>query len=140
VAVDSESAALASAAATTVVALLTTDGWTQVKKEVGGLWRRFRPSHAETVEADLAEAREEVLAGGGAVTGALVIEWESRLRRLLAADRAVAGGLARVTGVLAGHLVRGESGGNVTVSQYAEAFGGSTVIQVGRDARIGKRC
>jgi hypothetical protein len=138
--VDSESAALASAAATTVVALLTTDGWTQVKKEVGGLWRRFRPSHAETVEADLAGAREEALAGGDAVTGTLVTEWESRLRRLLAADRAVAGELARVTDVLAGHLVRGERSGNVTVSQYAEASGGSTVIQVGRDARIGKRC
>ena len=137
---DSESAALVSSAATTVVALLTTDAWTQVKKEVGGLWRRFRPSHAETVEADLAEAREEALAGGGTVTGALVSEWESRLRRLLAADRAVAGELARVTGVLAVYLPRGERGGNETVSQIGIADNRSTVIQVGRDARIGEQC
>jgi hypothetical protein len=139
VVVDSESAALVSTAATTLVALLTTDAWAQVKDEVGGLWRRFRPSHADTVEADLAEARE-ALAGGQAATGTLVTEWESRLGRLLAADPAAAGELARVTDVLARQVPRGERGGNQTVRQIALADNHSTVIQVGGDARIGRPC
>jgi hypothetical protein len=35
--VDPESVALASTAAATMVTLLTTDAWAQVKKEIGGL-------------------------------------------------------------------------------------------------------
>ncbi len=134
---DSETGALASTAATAVVALLATDAWALVKKELGDLWRRFRPSHAEVVEADLVQAREETLAGDEAVARALIIEWESRLRRLLATDQAVAGELARVIGVLAG-LVPGCE--NVTVTQRGSASGHGTVIQVGRDARFGGSC
>jgi hypothetical protein len=135
--VDAESAALASTAAATVVTLLTTDAWGQVKKEIGGLWRRFRPSHADVVEADLTEARQEVLAGDEVVARTLVAEWESRLRRLLAADSAVADELARVISALAGSL---PNGGSTTVTQHAQASGHSTIVQAGRDARIGGPC
>lgn len=134
---DAETGALASTAATTVVALLATDAWAQVKKELGDLWRRFRPSHAEVVEADIAQAHEEAVAGDEAVARTLVIEWESRLRRLLATDQAVAGELARVIGALASHLPGDE---NVTVTQRGSASGHGTVIQVGRDARFGGSC
>jgi hypothetical protein len=132
--VDAESAALASTAAATVVTLLTTDAWGQVKKEMGGLWRRFRPDRADAAEADLIESRQEALAGDEAVARRLVAEWESRLRRLLAADSAVADELARVIGTLVGDL---PDGGGTTVIQHANAAGHGTVVQAGRDARIG---
>lgn len=130
--VDAESAALASTVAATLVTLLTTDSWIQVKKEIGDLWRRFRPSHADAIQADLAQARETALAADGAVASALVTEWESRLRELLAADRAVAAELTRVTVVLARCLPRA---GNTTISQRADVRGQGRVIQAGRDVR-----
>jgi hypothetical protein len=135
--VDAESTALASTAAATVVTLLTTDAWGQVKKEIGGLWRRFRPSQADAVEADLTEARQEALAGDEAVARMLIAEWESRLRRLLAADSAVADELARVIGTLAGGPPGDE---RTTVIQHAESSGHGTIVQAGRDARIGGPC
>jgi hypothetical protein len=134
--VDAESAALASTAATTVVTLLTTDAWARAKQEVGGLWRRFQPAHADVIEADLAQARDEALAGGEAAARALTAEWESRLRRLLAADSAVAAELTRVIALLASELPRGIT----TVTQHATASGHGTVIQAGRDAQIGGPC
>jgi len=137
--VDPESAALASTAAATMVTLLTTDAWVQVKKEIGGLWRRFRPSRAEAVEADLEEAREQALAAvrDEAAIRLLTAEWESRLKRLLAADAAAAAELARVTDTLVGLLPQGM---DVRVAQHANASDHSTVIQVGGNARIGKPC
>lgn len=90
---DQESVELASTAAATMVALMTIDAWTQVKKEIGGLWRRFRPEHAAAVEADLAAARAEAVTeietGREPAGDILAAEWESRLRRLLAADAAL---------------------------------------------------
>ena len=129
---DAESAALASTAAATLVTLLTTDSWVQVKKEIGDLWRRFRPAHADAIQADIAQARETALEGDGAVASGLVMEWESRLRELLAADRAVAAELTRVTEVLARCLPRA---GNTMISQHADARGQGRVIQAGRDVR-----
>jgi hypothetical protein len=82
--------ALAATAATTLVAALATDAWERAKTAVGGLWRRVHPDHADTVEADLVETRAAVLearrAGDEPAEQALAGEWQSRLRRLLAAD------------------------------------------------------
>jgi hypothetical protein len=132
--VDSESVALASTAAATLVTLLTTDVWAKAKQEIAGLWRRFRPEHAEVVEAELTDARVEALAGGEAVASALATEWESRLRRLLAADAAAAGELARVAELLT--RMAAEQGRNVAISQQVTASGHAAVVQVAGDAHL----
>jgi hypothetical protein len=134
---DTESVALASTAAATIVTLLTTDAWTQVKKEVAGLWRRFRPEHAAAVEDDLSAARQEALAaaaaGDEAVPRALATEWESRLRRLLAAEPAAASELAQVVATLTS-IKQHE---NVMITQKANASDQSQVRGHCRLARTG---
>lgn len=79
-------AGLASAAAGRLVGLLTTQGWVAIKASVLSMWRH---SHPERVDADLTEARGELLraqeAGdGGELHGLLVAEWQARLARLIA--------------------------------------------------------
>jgi len=51
--VDGDLAVLCSAAATTLVTLMTTDSWERVKAGFAGLWRRVHPGQAAAVEADL---------------------------------------------------------------------------------------
>lgn len=143
-----ETAAFVSTAAATMVSLLTTDAWTQVKREVTGLWRRFRPGHAAAVEDDLEAAREEAIAAADgdeaaavALAAGLTTEWEARLRRLLAADPAAVPELERVVTLLASALERatdapGEHPGNVTITQVANPSGRSSVIQVAGNARL----
>jgi hypothetical protein len=144
--VDTESVALASTAAATMVTLLTTDAWAQVKKEIAGLWRRFRPEHAAAAEDDLSAARDEAIAaaqaGDATVADALTTEWELRLRRLLAADPGVAAELARVVTTLANALEStaestGKQHENVTITQQANASKHSSVIQIAGDGRFG---
>jgi hypothetical protein len=88
--VDPDVTALSWAAATTLVALMTTDSWEQVKAAFVGLWRRRYPRQAEVVDADLATARHEMMAAaqaGDEQAGVeLAGEWQSRLRRLVATD------------------------------------------------------
>lgn len=87
---DPELTALTTAAATTVVTLLTTDGWVKAKQALGTLWRRVHPERAERIEAAVIDSREDVLAarqrGDTAAEEQLVIQWESQLRALLAAE------------------------------------------------------
>lgn len=83
---------LASAAAKRLIDLLATDGWAAIKASVLSLWRN---SHPERVEAELAEARGELMqatqAGDSAeLQGLLVAEWRARLARLIAARPDVA--------------------------------------------------
>jgi hypothetical protein len=132
---DSESVALASTAAATVVTLLTTDAWAKAKQEITGLWRRYRPEHADIVEAELAEAHNEAVAGDEAVARALAAEWESRLRQLMAADATAANELSRVVSTLTRALA--EQDKKVTINQQVTASGHAAVIQVAGDARIG---
>jgi hypothetical protein len=96
---DPELAELASAAATTVVTLLVTDGWEKAKSAMGSLWRSVRPDRAGRAEADIVDAREDLLRAGpdGAnVKSELIGQWASRLRALLAADPALAPVLRRL--------------------------------------------
>jgi hypothetical protein len=69
--------------------------------------------------------------------GDLAAEWESRLRRLLAADPGVAPELARVVAVLA-RLLEDQGARPITIRQRVNASDHSTVIQVAGDARIGE--
>lgn len=86
---DPQLVALASTAAGTAMTLLVTDGWQQVTTGLGALWRRVHPpDRADAVEAELVQAREEILAAGAEqaplVEEAVAAEWQGRLRRLLA--------------------------------------------------------
>jgi hypothetical protein len=128
---EAELAVVASSAATTIVGLMATDAWGQVKEKITALWWRFRPEQAEAVEAELSCARSEMADADKTVTLAISREWESRLLRLLAADASAAGELRRVVAELrqipSVRQVQGE------VRQHAKASGHSTVIQIGGD-------
>lgn len=82
-------AALTSAAATTLVRLMATDGWDRVKAAVVSLCRRVHPDHAQAVDAELSAACLEVRAARKAKDDQaeldLMGEWRGRLRRLVAA-------------------------------------------------------
>jgi hypothetical protein len=132
---DAELAVMASSAATTIVNLMATDAWDQVKGKVGALWRRFRPEQADAVEAELDRARMEIRDADETVTLSITRDWESRLLRLLAADAAVAAELSRVTAELKQIPAAQQARGNVR--QIAKASGQSTVIQIGGDGTIG---
>ncbi|MGA5703378.1 hypothetical protein [Peterkaempfera bronchialis] len=136
---DAELMALSSTAATTVVGLLATDAWEQARHAMGSLWRRVHPQRAETVEAELTEARTEVLAarasGDEQAEQALVEEWQSRLRRLLAADPQLADEMRRIVAEFAAEPPSGD-GTPGTVRQDAKASHGSRVYQAGRDLHV----
>ncbi|MFE2744486.1 hypothetical protein ACFXKX_08990 [Streptomyces scopuliridis] len=128
--------ALASSAATVVVQQLATTGWQRVQTALGELWRRVHPDRAELVEAELEETRSDVLtareAGDSETEQGLVGEWQSRLRRLLAADPSLATELRRLLAELEPTVA--ESGTGITMN--ATASGGSRLIQAARDVHI----
>lgn len=125
---------LAASAAATIVNLMATDAWGQVKEKVGALWRRFRPDQADAVAVELDRARDEVIGADETTARALTLYWESQLLRLLSADSAAAEELARVLT----ELTAGGTSQNSTVRQQAKATGRSVVIQVGGNASIGE--
>jgi hypothetical protein len=133
---DGELAFLASSAAATIVTMMTTAAWDQVKARVVALWRRFKPDQADAIEAELTRGHLEIESADETVALAINKDWESRLLRLLAADADVAAELRHVVDELAAlresRQVRG------SVRQSAKASGGSTVIQVGGDATMGE--
>ncbi len=140
---DPELSALTSTAATTVVQLLATAAWEQASSAVGRLWRRVHPERAETVQAELADGRAEVLAarqvGDKQVEQALVGEWHGRLRRLVAADPQLADELQRVVAELRSALADAEPSQGATITMQATAFGNSGVNQAGRDLHVTTR-
>ena len=132
---DGELAALAGSAATTIVTLLATDAWGEVKEKIGGLWRRFRPELADAAEQELDRTHAEIATADQTVALAITREWESRLLRLLAADADAAAELSRILAKLSQSCSAQRRG---AVRQTAKASGHSTVIQVGGDAAIGE--
>jgi hypothetical protein len=130
-----ELASLASSAASTVVNLLATDAWGQVKERIVALWRQFSPQQTNATGTALDGNRLEIGDANDAVVLALTREWESRFLRLLVADAAVASELNRLVADLrkipAIHLTRG------SVRQEAKASGHGMVIQGGRDVTFG---
>jgi hypothetical protein len=103
-----------------VVQLLTTAAWERATSVVGGLWRRVHPERAETVQAELADSRAEVLAarqaGDEQVEQALIGEWQGRLRRLVAADPQLVDELRRVVAELRSALADADSQQGATIS------------------------
>lgn len=130
-----ELAALAASGATTIVNLLATDAWSHVRREIGLLWRRFRPEQADTTEAALDQTRLEIASADETTALAVTRDWESRLLRLLAADPAARAELSRVIAGL-GRLSVGQQ--RSSVRQNAKASGHSAIIQVGGNAAMGE--
>jgi hypothetical protein len=133
---DSELAVIASSGATTIVNLLATDAWHQVKDKVGALWRRFRPEQADAIESELDQARLEITSTDETVALAVTREWESRLLRLLAADSEAITELGRVVSEL--RQISADAQARGDVRQHAKASGQSTIIQIGGDGTIGE--
>ena len=134
-----ELVALAVAAGTQVVGLLATDAWEATKAAVGSVWRRVHPERAELVEAELVEARAEVMAARSAgdvqSEQALAGEWQGRLRRLFAADPEAATELLRVLDELSGQLPEAERVqiGSITMNATASSHG--RTYQVGQGSQ-----
>ncbi|MDH6127031.1 hypothetical protein [Kitasatospora sp. GP82] len=78
---EAEIAALATSGATTLVGLMATDLWTQVRGRFASLFGRDR---AEEIAEELDEVREELRSSGDSAASAA--EWARRLRRALATD------------------------------------------------------
>ncbi|TQS28955.1 hypothetical protein [Microbispora sp. KK1-11] len=133
--------ALALAAASALVSVLATEGWQDGRRAVVALWRRARPEQAPAVEADLDEARTELLAareaGDEQAEEALVVEWRQRLRRLAAADPEAARELRRIVDEELTPLLP-PAGRGITVDQNATVSGIGSVNQAGRDIRISR--
>lgn len=130
---------LAAAAATTLVQMMTADGWAQVKAAVVSLWRHGHPAQADTVGAELEAARLEVLAALSgedeqAVLDDLVSEWRSRLRRLAAADPLLQDKLLRLVEQFRCVLPDASQTGPVVMR--ARASGSSQINQAGRDQTV----
>ncbi|MGW3357549.1 hypothetical protein ACWDFL_19330 [Streptomyces bungoensis] len=138
---EAELAALARLAASTVVGAMATAGWESAQRAMGELWRRVHPERADTVVAELGEARADVLAarehGDERAERELVVAWQARLRRLLAADPALVPELRRLTDELLPPT--GEAGPPAGGTRLtANASGRSRVTMAGRDINITK--
>lgn len=99
---DAELAALASSGATTLIALMVTDGWQQVRRRFAALFGR----QSADVDEDLERSRNALVAARQArdpVTASnLEAAWRSRLGQLLADDPGAAHQLRAVLDELAG--------------------------------------
>lgn len=134
---EPELAALATTAGSTLVTLVATDAWQRMRDGVVSLWQRARPGSATGIADDLDATRLELLgarAEGDADSEAEVrVEWQGRIRRLLASHPELVDALRTLLEELA---VEEETAGPA-VSQHATASGSARVYQAGRDMRVG---
>lgn len=134
---DTELAALWSAAATTLVTLMASDSWQRVKAGFAGLWRHHHPAQADAVEADLDAAQAALVAareaGDEETVTDLTAEWRSRLRRASGQDSVFAAEVRNLVEefrpLLSGAPAR-------PVVMIARASGSSRVNQAGRDQTV----
>ncbi|MFI0976188.1 hypothetical protein ACH4SP_04060 [Streptomyces sp. NPDC021093] len=93
---------IAVVAATALVGAMATDGWQRARDGIVALWQRVHPERAQTIEAELTELRDDVLAvraqqdGDSRAEEGLAAEWERRLGRLLRQNAALEAELRRV--------------------------------------------
>lgn len=138
--VESELAALATTAASTLVEQWTTEGWRRVAAAVGALWRTVYPDRGDAIEAEAADTRDAVVrareVGDEETERELVVEWRSRLRRLLAAEPRAAEELRRL-------LVEWQPGEPMAgdtrtgrMTMRVRASGNSRVSMAGRDIHL----
>jgi hypothetical protein len=125
-------------AATALVTAMVTDGWQAAREGAVKLWRRVHPDRAPAVEAELAEVRADLLAarqsGNASAEGDLAAEWARKLARLVAADQAIAGEIARTRDESWLPLLSAQDQARVqAISLSATAHGQAQVNQAGRD-------
>lgn len=135
---DSEIAGLAGTAATTLVTLLTTEGWQRAKEQFASLWRRIQPERAEAVTGELEATRDDLLRaqgdGDSRTEAELAAEWQGRIRRLLAAYPDAASQLRALLAELSAQVPPGPA-----VRQQAIASGNARIYQAGRDQTVNRR-
>lgn len=140
---DPELGTLASTAASTVVKALATTAWEQTTKAIGALWGRVHPDRVETVEAEMTEAREQLVlardAGDEQAEADLVAALRSRLQGLLATDPSLAEDLQGLVQRLDSATAGGRRVEIGRVEMRAEASDHGRVYQALGDQHIGKQ-
>jgi hypothetical protein len=135
---DTEMSALAGVAAAAMVQQVTRSAWERIRTAVGDLWRRRHPERAETVLAELGEAREEAARarrnGHGDAEQLIIDEWRTRLSRLLAADPGASAQLQQLVNDLTGSSA--PSGPEPTVAMNAHASEDARIYQAARDMHV----
>ncbi|MBD0738065.1 hypothetical protein [Streptomyces sp. CBMA29] len=133
---DPEIAALAGTAGTTVVTLMASDAWQRTREGLVAMWRRVHPDRADAVDAELEATRADLIAARAAhddqSEDELRAEWQGRLRRLLAADPAVADQLRLLLEDVSPQVPADVPG----VRMRATATGHGRVYQAARDQHI----
>lgn len=136
---DSELAALASTAATTIVQLMTTAAWGRLKATLAPLFRSS-PNGELILNAELDDSHAELTAAVGndlaQVQTELTAEWQGRFRRLLAADPAIATELRRLLEAELGPTLRAAYPNKPHMWMNAATTGHSRVYQAGGDITI----
>lgn len=132
---------LARTAGTTVVTLMATDTWNRTRDGLVALWRRVHPERADAISGELDATRSDLLAaraaGDEVSEDELRTEWQSRLRRLLAAEPGVAGDLRRFVEEVNSQAPGAAGGTSIgEVRMRAEVSGHGRVYQAGRDQHI----
>ncbi|MFI1163074.1 hypothetical protein ACH4UM_05550 [Streptomyces sp. NPDC020801] len=98
----------------------------------------MQPHRAEAVAAELEATREDALAAGEAddqeTLSELHLEWQGRLRRLLAAQPGAAAELRTLLGELEPQGATGPA-----ITQHASASGQARIYQAGRDQHNAER-
>jgi hypothetical protein len=126
----------ATAGATIVHRLASASQWESAGTIVAALWGRAHPERVDTILAELSETRVQLLqarrTGDERAEQELVIEWQGRLRRLLAANPGLA---PELHGLLAHEPATPAPG---TVSMTATASDRARIFQAGRDLHIGR--
>ncbi|MGP4011764.1 hypothetical protein [Streptomyces sp. 4N124] len=108
------------------------------------LWRRVRPEQADTVAAELAETRAQMVAaraaGENETEQALAADWQLRLQALLRADPAIAVELRQLLDTHLTPLLTADERSTVgSLVMRAQASGSGRVYQAGRDQHITER-
>jgi hypothetical protein len=110
----------------------------RLKSLLGPLWNRWQPGREAVLEAELDDSRAEISSAGAdadLVREELAAEWSRRLRRMLAADPAVASELRRLLDVL-GPMLDEAVTHKSDIRMNAKASGSGRVYQAGRDMNI----
>lgn len=135
---DPEITTLAGTAASTLVTLLTTDGWERVKAQFSSLWGHSQPERTEAIAWELEAARDDLTTAEGTgetdTEAELRVEWRGRFRRLLSAHPEAAEELRMLLAELAP-----EAPAIPSVTQRATASGNARVYQAGRDQNFGQQ-
>ncbi|MFJ8542572.1 hypothetical protein ACIRFH_11250 [Streptomyces sp. NPDC093586] len=128
-------------AGSALVGAMATDGWERAREALVSLWRRVRPEQADTVGAELAAVRAQLLvarsAGDTDTEEALTGSWRLRLQELLSENPALADELRRLLDQeLAPAMTAHTRADGASTVINANASGNSRMFVAGRDQHI----